>query len=89
MAAIYFVTSERLESVLLGIATQIKSGMAEVTADVTALITEAELRWQTKLDEQRSEAGTGGAHPDLATIRVELAQSQAAAEGTLRAQTPS
>ena len=38
------VTNERLESVLLGIATQITSGMAEVMADVTALITEAELR---------------------------------------------
>ena len=43
------VTKERLESVLLGIATQIASGMAEVKADVTLVITEAELRWQAKL----------------------------------------
>ena len=34
------VTNERLESVLLGVATQIASGMAEVKVDVTAFITE-------------------------------------------------
>ena len=45
------VTNERLESVPFGIATQIASGMAEVKTEATALITEAELRWQAKLAE--------------------------------------
>ena len=80
------VTNDRLETLFLGIATQIASGMAEVKSEMSALINEAKLRWQAKLDEQRSEAGTGGAHPDVAALRAELAQSQAAAEGTLRAQ---
>ena len=80
------VTNERLETVLLGIATQIASGMAEVKSEMSALINEAELRWQAKLDEQRSEAGTGGAHPNLAALRAEPAHSQAAVESTLRAQ---
>ena len=80
------VTNERLETVLLGIATQIASGMAEVKSHMSALINEAELRWQARLDEQRGEQGAAGAPPDLAGLCEELAQSQAAVDGTLRAQ---
>ena len=83
------VTNERLETVLLGIATQIASGMAEVKSEMSGLINEAELRWQARLDEQRlepGESGAAGAHPDFVALREELAQSQAAVEGTLRAQ---
>ena len=39
------VTNERLEQVLLGIATQIEGAMATVKSEMTGLITEAELRW--------------------------------------------
>ena len=46
------VTNERLETVLLGIATQIASGMAEMKSEMSGLINEAELRWQAKLAEQ-------------------------------------
>ena len=46
------VTNERLETVLIGIATQIASGMSEVRTEFSALVNEAELRWQAKLDEQ-------------------------------------
>ena len=45
------VTYERLEAALLGIATQIASGIAEAKTEMTGLITEAELRWQAKLAE--------------------------------------
>ena len=38
------VTDERWETVLLGIATQIASGMSEVKSEMSALINEAELR---------------------------------------------
>ena len=43
------VTNERLETVLLGIATQIASGMSEVRSEMSALVNEADLRWQAKL----------------------------------------
>ena len=46
------VTNERLETVLLGIATQIASGMAEVKSEMSGLINEAEPRWQAKLAQQ-------------------------------------
>ena len=46
------VTSARLESVLSGIATQIASGIESSKSEMTGLITEAELRWQSKLPEQ-------------------------------------
>ena len=75
MAAADFVTSERLEQVLLGIATQIATGMAEVKADVTALITESELRWQAKLAEQAEQfAGLGpaAAPPNFTAVNDEL-----------------
>ena len=79
-------TNERLETVLLGITTQSASGMAEVKSEMSALINEAELRWQAKLEEHRGDHGAAGAPPDLAGLREELAQSQAAVDGTLRAQ---
>ena len=63
------VTNERSETVLLGIATQIVSGMAEVKPEMSGLINEAEFRWQARLDEQRSEPGAAGTHPDGAAIR--------------------
>ena len=40
------VTNQRLETVLLGIATQIASGMSEVGSEMSALINEAERCWQ-------------------------------------------
>ena len=54
------VTNERLETVLIGIATQIASGMQEVRTEFCALVNEAELRWQAKLDEQLGGAGDAG-----------------------------
>ena len=85
------VTNERLETVLIGIATQIASGMQEVRTEFSALVNEAELRWQAKLDEQLGGAGGGGAGPagvpfDPAALRAELAESQAATEQKLQAQ---
>ena len=80
------VTNERSATVLLGIATQIASGMSEVRSEMSALINEAELRWQAKLEEHRGDQGAAGAPPDLAGLREELAQSQAAVDGKLRAQ---
>ena len=68
--------------------------MAEVKSEMSALINEAELRWQAKLAEQSKGdpyfgslgSGAAGAFPDFAALREELAQSQAAVEGTLRPQ---
>ena len=44
-----YVTNERLESMFLGIATQIASGIEGAKSKMMRLITEAELRWQSKL----------------------------------------
>ena len=63
--------------------------MVEVKADVTALITEVELRWQAKLAEQAEQfegLGPTGAPPDFTGLRAELAQRQAAVEDKLHAQ---
>ena len=49
------VTYERLEAALLGIATQIATGIAEAKTELTGLIREAELRWQAKLANQLEE----------------------------------
>ena len=83
------VTNERLETVLIGIATQIASGMSEVRTEFSALVNEAELRWQAKLDEQLEgpgAAGAAGAPFDPTALRAELAESQAATEQKLHAQ---
>ena len=79
------VTNERLESVLLGIATQIASAVQNVKSDMTGLITEAELRWQSKLEEQ-IEAQRPTPLSELEALRAELAQSQSEVDGKLRAQ---
>ena len=55
------VTNERLEQVLIGIAQQIEGAMSTVKSEMTGLITEAELRWQAKLEEQL-EADSRGIH---------------------------
>ena len=80
------VTNERLETVLLGIASQISSGRSEVRSEMSALINEAELRWQAKLKEHRGDQGATRAPLDSTALREELAQSQAATEQKLRAQ---
>ena len=83
------VTTERLETVLIGIATQIASGMLEVRTEFSALVNEAELRWQAKLDEQlggAGDAGPAGVPFDPAALRAELAKSQADTEQKLQAQ---
>ena len=43
-----YVTKERLETILFGIATQIVRGMSEVKSEMGALVNEAELRWQPR-----------------------------------------
>ena len=83
------VTNERLETMLIGIATQIASGMSEVRTEMSALVNEAELRWQAKLDEQVGGPGAAaatGAPFDPAGLHDELAQSQAATEQKFHAQ---
>ena len=80
------VTNERFETILFGIATQSASGMAEVKSEMSALINEAEFRWQARLEEQRGEQGAAGVFLDLTDLREELSQSQAATEQKLRAQ---
>ena len=80
------VTNERLETVLIGIATQIASGMSEVRSEMSALINEAEMRWQAKLEEQRGDQGAAGAPFDSTALREGLAQSQAVTEQKLHAQ---
>ena len=44
-----FVINERVENILLGIAQQIEGAMTTVKSEMTGLVTEAELRWQTRL----------------------------------------
>ena len=60
--------------------------MSEVKSEISALINEAELRWQAKLEEQRGDQGAAGAPFDTTALREELSQSQAATEQRLRAQ---
>ena len=79
------VTNERLESVLLGIATQIASAVEGAKSDMMGLITEAELRWQSKLAEHLEAQGSVPPS-ELEVLRTELAQSQAEVDGKLRAQ---
>ena len=52
------VTNERLESVLLGIATQISSAVEGAKSEISGLVNEAELRWQKQLSDF-AEAQTG------------------------------
>ena len=56
------VTLERMQAALLGLTTQIEANIQEAKIEVIGLVTEAELRWQAKLDEQL-------ATPDLAALR--------------------
>ena len=63
------VTNERLETVRPGIATQIASGMLDVKSEMSALISEAELRWQAKLEEQRGDQGAAGGPFDSTALR--------------------
>ena len=81
-----FVTNEGLEAVLVGIATQIASGIADAKSGMTGLVTEAELRWQSKLSEQLEAHGVVAPPPELSAFRAELAQNQAEVDGKLRAQ---
>ena len=78
------VTNERLESVLPGIATQIASAVENVKSDMTGLITEAELRWQSKREEQL-EAQRPTPLSELEVLRTELAQSQTEVDSKPRA----
>ena len=82
------VTNERLENVLLGIAQQIEGAMTTVKSELTGLITEAELRWQSKLEAQLEarEPAPPEAASELEALRAELAQSQTEVDGKLRAQ---
>ena len=84
-----YVTNERLENVLLGIAQQIEGAMTTVKSELTGLITEAELRWQSKLEAQLEAQGPvqpPGSPSELEALRTELAQSQAEVDDKLRAQ---
>jgi len=82
------VTNERLENVLLGIAQQIEGAMSTVKSELIGLITEAELRWQSKLEAQLEAQGPAppGAASELGELRAELAQSQGRVDDKLRAQ---
>ena len=85
------VTNERLESVLLGIATQIASAVEGAKSDMSGLVTEAELLWQTQLSEL-AEAQTGARASDTApsdgleAVRAQLAESETRTSELLRAQ---
>ena len=59
-----YVTNERVENILLGIAQQIGGAMTTVKSEMTGLITEAELRWQTQLSElaEKAEVDHRGIH---------------------------
>ena len=84
-----YVTNERVENILLGIAQQIEGAMTTVKSEMTGLITEAELRWQTRLAEQTeaSERDRGQAPPDgLEAVRAPLAESETQTSELLRAQ---
>ena len=81
-----YVTNERLETILFGIATQIARGMSEVKSEMTALVNEAELHWQARPAMQRENQGTAGTPLDFACLGEERAQSQAAVDGKLLAQ---
>ena len=79
-----YVTNERIEGILLGIAAQIQGGMAEVMSEVIGLITEAELRWQAQLATQPEDRGQDP--PDsLDGLRTQLAKSESEANEKLRA----
>ena len=61
-------------------ATQIATVVADAKSEMTGLVTEAELRWQARLDEQAEvTAGTSSPLPELEALRTELAQGQAEA----------
>ena len=71
------VINERIEAMLLGIATQIQGAMTEVKSEVTGLITESKLRWQAQLPtqfEDRGQAPSDG----LESLRAQLAESESA-----------
>ena len=75
MAAVEFVTIERLEQVLQGLASQIATGVSDAKVEMTGLITEAELRWQAKLAEHAEQfAGLGPAPspPDTSAVDAKL-----------------
>ena len=83
-----YVTNERVENILLGIAQQIEGAMTTVKSEMTGLITEAELRWQTRFSEQAeaSERDRGPAPPDgLEAVRARLAESETQTSELLRA----
>ena len=80
------VTFERLESALVGTATQIATGIADAKAELTGLITEAELRWQANLAEQLEEQTAAGASAGLADLRAEITQNKSSADDVFRAQ---
>ena len=80
------VTIERLKAVLLGIATQIASGIAEAKSEMTGIITEAQLRWQAMLAEQAEGQVPGAVPSGLADLRDDLVQNKASADDTFREQ---
>ena len=84
------VTNERLESVLLGIATQIASAVEGAKSEMSGLVTEAELRWQTQLSElaeaQTARPGDAAPPDGLEAVRAQLAESEARTSELLRAQ---
>ena len=84
-----YVTNQRFENILLGIAQQIEGAMTTVKSEMTRFITEAELRWQTWFSEQTeaSERDRGQAPPDgLEAVRARLAENETQTSGLLRAQ---
>ena len=84
-----FLTNERVENILLGIAQQIEGAMTTVRSEMTGVITEAELRWQTRLAAQTeaSERDRRQAPPDgLEAVRARLSESETQTSELLRAQ---
>ena len=80
-----YVTNERIEAILLGIAQQIQGGMAEVKPEMTGPIIEAELRWQAQLSTQFEDRGKVPLD-GLEDLRTQLAESESQANQKLRAQ---
>ena len=83
-----YVTNEHVENILLGIAQQIEGAMTTAKSNMTGLITEAELRWQTHCAELAEARGQDReqAPPDgLETVRARLSESESQTSELLRA----
>ena len=77
------VTMDRMQQALLGVTTQLQASIQEAKSEAIGLITEAELRWQAKLDEQLS---TPLATAAVSELRAQVAADKSALEATLAAQ---